>query len=76
MNNGPKADWTIRRLPRTTVEVKFTVKISRMVRLRYGIAKVLVRIAGWVINSNIEFVQSAPALRWYHEMENGHDRRP
>jgi hypothetical protein len=37
------------------IEMEFTVKISRMVRLRYWMARHLFALAAWIINSDIIF---------------------
>ena len=36
--------------PKTMIKMEFTVKITRMVRLRYWIARHLFTLAAWIIN--------------------------
>lgn len=54
-----KTCW-VKALPKTTIEMKFTIKISRMVKLRFWTARKLFALAGWIINSNIVYHQTLP----------------
>jgi hypothetical protein len=48
--------------PKTMIEMEFTVKISRMVRLRYWVARQLFALAAWIINSEIVYRQTLSVL--------------
>jgi len=48
--------------PKTIIEMEFTVKISRLVKLRYWIARQLFTLAAWIINSDIVFRETLPTL--------------
>jgi hypothetical protein len=47
-----KISWA-RTPPKTMIEMEFTVKISRAVKIRYWIARKLFTLAAWIINSEI-----------------------
>jgi hypothetical protein len=53
-----KVTWTIDRPPKISTEIKFTVKISHIVKFRYWIAKQLLTLAAWVVNSDIDFLEA------------------
>jgi hypothetical protein len=48
--------------PKTMIEMEVTVKISRMLTLRYWIACRLFALAAWIINSKIVFRETLPIL--------------
>jgi len=45
-----------------TIEVEFSLKVSRLVRFRYWIARQLIALAAWIINSNIVFRETLSVL--------------
>jgi hypothetical protein len=48
--------------PKTMIEMEFTVKISRAVKIRYWIARQLFTLAAWIINSNIVYRETLSTL--------------
>jgi hypothetical protein len=49
----PEAKYTIKRLPTFTLIV--TMDVSKELRFRFWLAKRLIRLAGRLMNANIEF---------------------